>query len=76
MKDQPGVLAQIAGALGDSGIGILSVIQPESLVEDSVPLVLMIHDAPFGAMQKASEKIAGLGCVKDTPALLHVETFS
>ena len=76
VKDQPGVLAQIAGALGDSGIGILSDIQPESLVEDSVPLVLMIHDAPFGAMQKASEKIAGLGCVKDTPALLHVETFS
>jgi len=76
VKDEPGVLAQIAGALGESGIGILSVIQPESLEEDSVPLVLMIHDAPYGAMRAASGKIAVLDCVKDTPALLHVETFS
>lgn len=75
VKDEPGVLAQIAGALGESGIGILSVIQPEGMAEDSVPLVLMIHDAPYGAMRKASEKIAALACVKDTPALLNVETF-
>lgn len=76
VTDQPGVLARIAGALGDAGIGILSVIQPEGAAGDSVPLVLMIHDAAFGAMRRAAEKIAALDCVKDTPALLHVETFS
>jgi len=76
VKDEPGVLAKIAGALGESGIGILSVIQPEGMAADSVPLVLMIHDAAFGTMQKASAKIAALDCVKDTPALLNVETFS
>ena len=75
VADQPGVLAQIAGALGESAIGILSVIQPEHQEEGSVPLVLMIHDAPFGAMQKAVARIGALNCVKDTPALLHVETF-
>jgi homoserine dehydrogenase len=76
VDDRPGVLAQIAGALGESGIGILSVIQPESQSEGSAMLVLMIHDAPFGAMRSAAEKIASLACVKDTPALLHVEAFT
>lgn len=76
VEDRPGVLAQIAGALGESGIGILSVIQPEGNEEDSVPLVLMVHDAAFGAMQKAVETIAALSCVKAKPALLHVESFS
>ena len=76
VDDRPGVLAQIAGALGELGIGILSVIQPESHSEGSATLVLMIHDAPFGAMRTAAEKIASLACVKDTPALLHVESFT
>ncbi len=76
VEDRPGVLAQIAGALGEAGIGILSVIQPESHREGSAVLVLMIHDASFGAMRAAVEKIASLACVKDTPALLHVESFS
>ena len=76
VEDRPGVLAQIAGALGEAGIGILSVIQPESHSEGSAMLVLMIHDAPFGAMRRAAEKIASFTCVRDTPALLHVETFT
>jgi homoserine dehydrogenase len=76
VDDRPGVLAQIAGALGDAGIGILSVIQPETHSEGSAVLVLMIHDATFGAMRAAVARIAALACVKDTPALLHVESFS
>jgi homoserine dehydrogenase len=75
VDDRPGVLAQIAGALGEAGIGILSVIQPETHW-GSAMLVLMIHDAPFGAMRSAAEKIASLACVKDTPALFHVESFT
>jgi homoserine dehydrogenase len=76
VDDRPGVLAQIAGALGDAEIGILSVIQPETHCEGSAVLVLMIHDATFGAMRNAVAKIASLACVKDSPALLHVESFS
>jgi len=76
VEDRPGVLAQIAGVLGESGIGILSVIQPEGNEEGAVPLVLMVHDAAFSAMSKALEKISSLGCVKASPILLHVETFS
>jgi homoserine dehydrogenase len=76
VDDRPGVLAQIAGALGEAQIGILSVIQPETHCEGFAVLVLMIHDAAFGAMQNAVAKIASLACVKDAPTLLHVESFS
>lgn len=76
VEDRPGVLASIAGALGQAGIGILSVIQPEVHAEGSVPLVLMIHDAPYGPMRTAAEALGQLPCVKDTPVLFHVESFA
>ncbi len=76
VDDRPGVLAQIAGALGEAEIGILSVIQPESHSDGAAALVLMIHDALFGAMAAAVARISALPCVKDSPALLHVESFS
>ena len=77
VEDRPGVLAQIAGALGEAGIGILSVIQPESHAGDGpVPLVLTLHDAPYGRMQTAAATLAALPCVKTEPLLLHMESFS
>ena len=76
VEDRPGVLAEIAGTLAKADIGILSVIQPEGLVDGSVPLVLTLHDAPYGAMKRTVEAIAALPCVKGQPLLLHMETFS
>jgi homoserine dehydrogenase len=74
--DQPGVLAQIAGVLGELNIGISSVIQPEEHEPDAVPLVLMIHDASNAQMRSAIDRIAKLACVKRPPKMIHVETFS
>ena len=73
VDDKPGVLARIAGVLGDAGIGISSVIQPEAQDNASAALVLMIHDAPRGRMLAALEKIRALDCVHDEPALYRVE---
>jgi homoserine dehydrogenase len=74
--DRPGVLAKIAAILAKSKIGISSVIQPESLEGDSVPLILMIHDAPNAAMRKALAQIGKLPVVKDTPVMFRVEDFA
>lgn len=71
--DQPGTLAQVANVLGSHQIGISSVIQPESHDADSVPLVLMIHDARTGDMNKARATIEALPCVKSVAALIRVE---
>ncbi len=76
VEDQPGVLAQIAGALGAADIGILSVIQPESPDPGPIPLVLTLHDAPLGRMREATATLAALPCVKGDPLLLHMESFS
>jgi homoserine dehydrogenase len=73
VDDQPGVLAQIAGVLGEAGIGISSVIQPESDEPGPLPLVLMIHDAAYGQMVAAVAAIAALPCVRSQPALLQVD---
>ncbi|MEO6846440.1 MAG: homoserine dehydrogenase [Chthoniobacterales bacterium] len=76
VADTPGVLAQVANVLGASQIGISSVIQPEWHEEGPVPLVLIIHDAKFGAVRAAVAEIAKLDCVKKEPVLLNVETFT
>lgn len=76
VDDKPGVLALIAGVLGEAGIGISSVVQPESIAGVETPLVLMIHEAAYGVMCAALAKIAALGCVKGEPVLFNVETFS
>ncbi len=66
---------RLPGALGQAEIGILSVIQPETHLAGTAVLVLMIHDALFGAMAAAVARISALDCVKAPPALLHVESF-
>ena len=58
LADRPGVLAKIAAIFAASKIGISSVIQPEGHEGESVPLILMIHDAPNAAMRKALARIA------------------
>ena len=76
VDDKPGVLARIAGLLGDACIGISSVVQPESVAGVETPLVLMIHQAPYGIMRGAMARIAALDCVKGDPVLFNVEPLS
>ena len=73
--DVPGVLAKIATILGKAKIGIASVIQPEGHVGESVPLILMLHDAPNGAVLQALKKIGQLPVVKSPPLMIRVENF-
>jgi homoserine dehydrogenase len=73
--DQPGVLAKIAAIFATAKIGISSVIQPEGHEGESVPLILMLHDAPNAAMRKALAKIAKLPAVKSQPVMFRVESL-
>src|SRR6185437_5869623 len=73
--DRPGVLAKIAAIFAEAKIGISSVIQPEGHEGESVPLILMLHDAPNSAMRKALAKISKLPPVKSKPVMIRVETL-
>lgn len=73
--DCPGTLARIAAILARLKIGIMSVFQPEGHQGKSVPLVLMIHDAPNATMHDALGQIARLAVVKEKPVIIRVENF-
>ncbi len=73
--DRPGVLAKISAILGAARIGISSVIQPEAHEGGSVPLILMLHDAPNGAVTRALARIGRLPVVKGRPVMIRVESF-
>ena len=74
--DKPGVLAKISAIFGKAHIGISSVMQPEGHEGTSVPLILMLYDAPNGAVTRALRKIGKLAVVKSAPVMIRVEDFA
>jgi homoserine dehydrogenase len=74
--DKPGVLAKISAILGKARIGIASVIQPEGHEGATVPLILMLHEAPNGAVTRALKQIGRLPVVKAAPVMIRVENFT
>lgn len=75
VEDVPGVVAQVAGVLSSHGVGISSMVQPESEGSPETDLMLMLHAAPFGKMKTAKDEIGKLGCVVGEPVLMRVETL-
>jgi len=71
--DQPGVLSQISGVLGEHRISIAQMIQRGRKQGGSVPLVIMTHTALERDIQKALVKIEALDCVTEKPVLIRVE---
>jgi homoserine dehydrogenase len=58
VADRPGVLARIAGSLGEQGISIASVIQHEAdNATGAVPLVIMTHRSPAATVSAAVDAI-------------------
>jgi homoserine dehydrogenase len=71
--DQPAVLAQVAGILGEHKISIASVIQKGHQHAKAVPVVMMTHEAHEGSMQKALREIDALDVVVYPTRMIRVE---
>jgi homoserine dehydrogenase len=72
--DRPSVLAHIAGALGDHGISIESVLQKgraEAL--GAVPVIVMTHPARESDVRAALQRIDGLDDVVAPTRLVRIE---
>lgn len=69
--DKPGVLAEIAGILGEYKISIASVIQKEQ--GDIVPVVMLTHKAKEGDLRNAIQKIDNLEAIKNKSLIIRVE---
>jgi homoserine dehydrogenase len=76
VRDQPGVLAQIAGIFGAEKIGISSVLQPEGHGADSVPLVFLLEAAQESALQKAVGTVQKLALNRAPARILRVEDLA
>ncbi|WP_020675847.1 homoserine dehydrogenase [Geopsychrobacter electrodiphilus] len=70
--DQTGVLAKISTILGQHDISIQSMIQPESHAADSVPIVLMTHEAREVDIVNALEEIGRLDIIQQPTRLIRV----
>lgn len=74
VDDEPGVLAQIAGILGEFGISIASVFQHASQAskQSGVPVVIMTQVAPESSARNAVEKITQMSSVRDSYERLRI----
>ncbi len=72
--DQPGVLAQISGILGEDDISIASVIQKERKEAKVVPVVMMTHDARESSLRRAMARIDKLPAIKEKGVVIRMES--
>ncbi len=76
VTDRPGVIAEIATALADAGIGISgthSPVNPETPDAEFVDMVFLLHTCSFGKLCKTLSEIELLDCVNNTPVVFRIE---
>jgi homoserine dehydrogenase len=71
--DRPGVLAQVAGILGQHEISLLSVLQKGRAHGEAVPVVMMTHEARERDMRAALAGIDKLPVVAARTTMIRVE---
>jgi homoserine dehydrogenase len=74
VKDQPGVLARIAGILGDNNISINSCVQKgRGDKEEPVPIVMLTHEALEADVRRALAEIDQMDVVLDRTMIIRIE---
>jgi len=73
VMDKPGVLAKIAGILGEREISIVSVIQKAAQEQGFVPIVMLTHEARESNIRSAVNELTALDEVAGTPVIIRVE---
>ncbi len=71
--DKPGVLARIAGVLAKFDISIASVTQKEKLKLETVPVVMITHEAKEKSMRQALNIINRLDGIKEKSVAIRME---
>jgi homoserine dehydrogenase len=71
--DRPGVLARIAGALGASGISIASMVQSARSESETVPIVIMTHEARESDVLRALDEIDAFEVIREKSNFIRIE---
>lgn len=72
VADAPGVLRDISGCMAAENISVAQMIQKAESGARGVPLVFMTHETSERAMQKALERAASAGLLKENPVYFRV----
>jgi homoserine dehydrogenase len=76
-EDRPGVIAAVAGILGDAGISIEAIHQQEPGEGDThVPLVMLTHRVLERQMNAAIARIEALDSIRGAVTRLRVEQLA
>ena len=73
VRDQPGIIATLAGVLAGKGISIDAVLQLPGESKDNLPFVITVEPAEEGAMREAVKKMAALNFIVELPLALPME---
>jgi homoserine dehydrogenase len=75
VRDEPGVMARLAGSLGDQGVSIEQMVQdgPRPAAGESATVVMLTHEAEEGQVQKALEELAPERFMAESPRLIRIE---
>ncbi len=76
VKDEPGVLARIAGVTARSGVSIANVQQRPGRRPGAASLILTTHDSNEKAIRATVARLRGLGTVLGQPVLLRIADFA
>ena len=76
VRDEPGVLSDIAGILAEYAVSIEAMRQRESNSNDEgVDIVIFTHKTKESSINDASKKISALEAIYNAPARLRIEMF-
>jgi homoserine dehydrogenase len=73
VEDKPGVLARLAGELGLNNISIESMIQSARSDSETVPIVIMTHEAREMDVRKALEAIDSFDITREKSNFIRIE---
>jgi homoserine dehydrogenase len=76
VKDEPGVLAQIATVMASRRVSIASVTQPEAAEAGTASLILTTHVSNEHAIRETLADLARLPSVVEAPLLLRIGEFA
>jgi len=73
--DQPGVIADVAGVLGQHGVSIKSVLQHGRDPNEAVPVVMTTHETTEAVIRDVANALSALEAAVEPPILMKIESF-
>jgi homoserine dehydrogenase len=72
VRDQPGIIAEIALALAEQGINIHAIFQKPGYANERLPFVVTVEPCAGSVLKRALERIGRMECLLEKPFDLQI----